>query len=72
MPQVDELSIKINHETDELEEFLAIVKYLLLTAEEVAGTLEKAGNHKESSKLYKSVMMLETYLNSDGDKKSTA
>ena len=68
---VDTLSIEITPQMDELAEFLEIVKGMMVASEEVALELQSKEMYAESSKLFKSILQLELYLNPDGHKKST-
>ena len=68
---VDTLSIEITPQMDELAEFLEIVKGMMVASEEVAIELQSKEMYAESSKLFKSILQLELYLNPDGYKKST-
>ncbi|NRA92430.1 MAG: hypothetical protein HRU26_07045 [Psychroserpens sp.] len=67
---VDSLSIEITPQIDELAEFLEIVKGMMVASEEVAIELQSKEMYAESSKLFKSILKLELYLNPDGYKKS--
>jgi len=64
------LEVTIKPELTDFSDFIDIVRGLVQTSGEVADTLHAAGNFAESSKLYKAVMKLETYVNPDGDKES--
>ena len=69
---VDEITISVTSDSEELIEFVHIVRDLLQTADKVAASLERQGIRKEASQLYKAVFKMETYLNPHGDKESEA